>query len=92
MNASPVAAANVPSVAMSGEMPPRVVMSPLTRPHSRPDSTAAPSPARHVGSPSPPIASITLRLTTPENTSTEPTDRSMPAIVMTNVIPTAMSR
>ena len=32
---------------------------------------------------------IALAETTPENTSTDPTDRSMPAVMITNVIPTA---
>ena len=31
-------------------------------------------------------------VTTPASTSTEPTDRSMPAVRMTNVCPTAMTR
>jgi hypothetical protein len=34
---------------------------------------------------------IALAETTPENTSTEPTDRSMPAVMITNVIPTAIT-
>ena len=38
--------------------------------------------------PSPPMASITLAATTEENTSTEPMDRSMPEVMMTNVMPT----
>ena len=38
--------------------------------------------------PSPPMASISLAATTEANTSTEPMDRSMPAVMMTNVMPT----
>ncbi len=34
------------------------------------------------------MASMTLAETTEENTSTEPIDRSMPEVMMTNVIPT----
>ena len=34
------------------------------------------------------MASITLAATTEENTSTDPTDRSMPEVMMTKVIPT----
>ena len=38
--------------------------------------------------PSPPMASITLAATTPPKTSTEPIDRSMPAVMITKVMPT----
>ena len=41
--------------------------------------------------PLPPIASITLAATTDENTRTEPTDRSMPEVMITNVIPTPIT-
>ncbi|WP_288115245.1 hypothetical protein [Microbacterium sp. SCN 71-21] len=39
--------------------------------------------------PSPPIARIVIAETTPEKTSTEPIDRSMPDVEMTKVMPTA---
>ncbi|HKO39306.1 MAG TPA: hypothetical protein VJU14_13155, partial [Solirubrobacterales bacterium] len=40
-----------------------------------------------VPQPSPPAPCITFAATTEEKTSTEPTDRSMPEVMMTNVIP-----
>ena len=45
-------------------------------------------PTKAVPQPSPPMASITFAATTEEKTSTEPIDRSMPEVMMTNVIPT----
>ena len=45
-------------------------------------------PTTAMPQPSPPMASITLAATTEENTSTEPIDRSMPEVMMTNVMPT----
>ena len=38
-----------------------------------------------------PSATIALMPTTPENTSTEPMERSKPAATMTKVMPTAMT-
>ena len=61
---------------------------PLTAPHAMPLRMAAPIPTTATPDPLPPIASITLAATTDENTNTEPTDRSMPEVMITNVIPT----
>ena len=47
-----------------------------------------PQPALAEASRRPPSAVITLSAITPEKTSTEPTDRSMPAVMITKVIPT----
>ena len=59
-------------------------------PHAMPTTRATTRPMRAVPQPSPPMASITFAATTEENTSTEPTDRSMPEVMMTKVIPTPM--
>ena len=53
-----------------------------------PLTTAATSPAAATPAPAPPIASISFADTTDENTNTDPTDRSMPEVMITNVMPT----
>ena len=65
----------------------------MIRPQTVPATTAAISPT--VMTPQPAfdassfvIASITLPATMPEKISTEPTDRSMPEVMITNVMPT----
>ena len=47
-----------------------------------------PQPALAAAPAPPASAIITLTAITPEKTSTDPTDRSMPAVMITNVIPT----
>ena len=44
-----------------------------------------------VPQPSPPTVSISFAAITEENTSTEPTDRSIPDVMMTNVMPTPIT-
>ena len=56
-----------------------------------PTTSATRRPTKAVPQPSPPMASITFAATTEEKTSTEPTDRSMPEVMMTNVIPTPIT-
>ena len=61
---------------------------PLNTPHASPDTIEAAMPSDAVPQPSPPCHIMTLAPTTPEKTITDPIDRSMPAVMITNVIPT----
>ena len=76
----------VPSVTMNGTMPSLVTSKPFSAPKSAPDATppsadrAGPMPAR----------SITAVITD-ASAMTEPTDRSMPPLTITRVIPVAPS-
>ena len=86
---------NVPSVTISGGMFNSATNAPLITPHPTPTSSPTATPTRITPHPEliadaapPPTAIIVLAATTPENTSTEPTDRSMPAVMITYVIPT----
>ena len=56
---------------------------PLISPHASPAASAPASPARITPQLSPPIAFMSLAAMTPENTSTAPHDRSMPAVMIT---------
>ncbi len=53
-----------------------------------PLTTAASMPAAATPAPAPPIDSISFAATTDENTKTDPTERSMPEVMITNVMPT----
>ncbi len=86
--ASPSATDSVPRVTISGGTLAMATSTPLTTPHAMPLRIAATSPTAATPIPLPPIASISLAATTDENTKTEPTDRSMPEVMITNVIPT----
>ncbi len=92
--ARPSAAPSDPSVTISGGILALAIRTPLSSPHARPDSTATRMPTLATPQPCPPepssgpIAIITFAATTPEKTSTEPIDRSMPAVTITNVMPT----
>ncbi len=78
-----------PSVTMSGGIFALAMRKPFSSPQQTPLRIATRMPTIATPQPSPPIARMTRAATTPENTSTEPTDRSMPAVMMTYVIPTA---
>ena len=61
---------------------------PTPSPAAMPTQDRAPAGVGRGASAPPASAIITLSAITPEKTSTEPTDRSMPAVMITNVIPT----
>src|SRR5262245_15747678 len=86
--ASPSATDSVPSVTISAGTLATATSTPLTTPHTMPLTIAATSPTTATPIPLPPITSISFAATTDENTNTEPTDRSMPEVMITNVIPT----
>ena len=86
--ARPSATESVPSVTINAGTLALATSTPLTAPHAMPLSTAATRPAAATPGPLPPMAAITFAATTDENTSTDPTDRSMPEVMITNVIPT----
>src|SRR3954467_1826624 len=86
--ASPSATDRVPRVTISGGIFALATRKPLIVPQARPLTSAAAMPTMAVPQPSPPIDSMTLAATTLENTRTDPTDRSMPEVMMTNVMPT----
>ena len=72
---------------MNGGRPARATVSPVRNPHPPPTAIPTASAMMRVTGPScPPIASAA---STPQTASTEPTDRSMPAVMMTKVMPTA---
>jgi hypothetical protein len=82
---------SVPRVAISGGIRPLVMNTPLTTPHPVPVAMPAAAPSAMTPQPAraPPCAAITLAATTPEKTRTDPTERSMPPVTMTKVMPTA---
>src|SRR5215216_4069272 len=88
--ADPRAMPSVPRVTISGGTLALVTSTPLRTPQAVPATSPAASPGRIAPQPSPPTASITLAAITPEKTSTDPTDRSIPAVMITKVMPTAM--
>ena len=59
------------------------IRKPLTTPQAAPEASAAASPSRIVPQLSPPTALMNLAETTPLKTSTAPTDRSIPAVMIT---------
>ena len=82
-SAAPRAMANVPSVTMNAGIFALAIKKPLMNPHAMPASRPTTSPATIVPVPLPPTAFIALAAATPANTSTEPTERSIPAVMMT---------
>ena len=89
-SADPSAMPRVPRVTISGGTLALVIRTPLTTPQAVPATRPATSPTPIAPHPPPPTASITLAAMTPENTSTDPTERSIPAVMITKVMPTAM--
>src|SRR4051812_13714873 len=88
-SAAPSDMPSVPSVTISGGTRAWAVRTPFSAPHARPASSAPPRPTKIVTQLPPPSLFIALTATTPLNTSTAPTDRSMPAVMITNVMPVA---
>ena len=86
--ARPRATDSAPRVTISGGILALATRKPLSVPQAMPTIRAARMPRKATPQPSPPTASMTLAATTEENTSTEPTDRSMPEVMMTKVMPT----
>ena len=73
---------SVPSVTMNGGIFAFAMRKPLRIPHAEPAIMATTSPMRMTPQPLPPTEFMSFAETTPEKTSTEPTDRSMPAVMM----------
>ena len=73
---------SVPSVTMNGGMFAFVIRNPLSVPQAPPATIATTRPTRMTPQSLPPIEFMTFADTTPENTSTAPTERSMPAVMM----------
>ena len=82
----------MPSVTISDGTLAMATSTPLTMPQAMPLRIAATSPAAATPIPLPPIASISLAATTDANTRTEPTERSMPEVMITNVMPRATGK
>ena len=66
----------------------RPTRNPLMNPHAAPQAIATRVPTNAVAQPSAPRFSMTFAAMTLLKTSTAPTDRSMPAVMMTRVAPT----
>src|ERR1700676_768050 len=82
-NATPRATSIMPSVAMNGGNPMRVTNKPLNAPQIAPMITP---PSMPIGTGTPAFTSNAA--TTPESASTDPTDRSIPPVMITQVAPT----
>ncbi len=87
-----------PMVAMKGGILKRVMTSPCNNPPTSPTSEAtriAPPTPMPVVSPAPAASNVPplyrYAATMPASARSEPTDRSMPPVRMTKVIPTAIS-
>ena len=76
---------SVPSVTMNGGSRTLVTSSPLAAPASAP----TPRPSRIASGPGTPESKAVLAITIDENTMMAPQDRSMPAVRMISVWPTA---
>ena len=68
---------------MSAETFRRAMQNPLNSPQAAPVTSATAVPMATVPKPSAPRASIVLAAATPENTRTEPTERSNPPAIIT---------
>ena len=92
MKASPLAMNMMPSVAINAGIPKSVTKLPVNSP-ARPQAsmpTMAPSHRCPVVGESPPSDWMARAVITPEKAIKLPTERSIPAVMMTNVIPMAM--
>src|SRR5438270_11175637 len=84
---------SVPSVTMNGSMRPLVISRPCARPNRQPSTTANAMPASTTatGDARRPASAFIMRITQPAiSAAIEPTDRSMPPLMMTKHMPTAM--
>ena len=82
-SAEPSDMPSVPSVTMNDGIFALATRKPFRTPHARPARSATASPTRITPQPSPPTSFIAFAATTPANTSTPPTDRSIPAVMIT---------
>lgn len=95
---NPLTAVIVPSVATNGGILNLVIINPLNNPIAKPAKTPIIDAPRGLNlSTTPNALSIrpyfkSFAVTAPENPRIEPTDRSIPPVRMTNVIPTAIQR
>src|SRR3954469_17557118 len=84
---------SVPSVTMKGSIRPLVISSPCTRPKAAPSTSdsSMPTAITSTGEPSVPAARFITRIMQPAiSAAIEPTDRSMPPLMITKHMPTAM--
>jgi hypothetical protein len=72
----------MPSVAMNGGKPMRVTNKPLNAPQIAPTTTP---PSMPIGTGTPAFTSIAAA--TPDSASTDPTDKSIPPVMITHVAP-----
>ena len=72
-----------PSVTMNAGIFALATRKPFNRPHASPAASDTTRPRRITPRLSPPSSFIALAATTPENTSTAPSERSMPAVMIT---------
>ncbi len=77
----------VASVVMKAERPRRVTLTPLNRPTPRPIARPTSRPIHH----GQPLQTITPDERIPDKATTDPTERSMPAVIMTKVAPIAQT-
>jgi hypothetical protein len=75
----------VPSVVMNGLTPSLAMIRPLARPTTAPAPMPATTPATR------PAFTMTMAATHPDRAAVEPTDRSKPPPMITNVIPMAIT-
>ena len=76
---------NVPSVTTNGGNPTQAISTPFTAPAANPVASPAPIASHHG-----PASCSTSPAAIAANPITEPTDRSMPPVTMTVVMPSAM--
>jgi hypothetical protein len=82
-SAEPSDMPSVPSVTMNDGILALLTRNPLSTPQAPPASSAIARPMRITPQLSPPTPFIAFAATTPEKTSTPPTERSMPAVMIT---------
>jgi hypothetical protein len=80
---APRAIPSVPSVTTKAGIFALAMRNPLIRPQASPPASATARPTKITPQLSPPTAFIAFAETTPLKTSTAPTDRSMPAVMIT---------
>jgi hypothetical protein len=90
MSANPNAIPDVPRVVMRAGMRIFATKNPFSQPQRSPSETDTMNPRKIGPNPLPPRFTITIFATTPEKTRTLPTDRSIPAVVITNICPIAI--
>src|SRR5690606_19211970 len=87
ISTSPRPTLSMPSVAMNGGSPTTDTSNPLTNPAIAPTAIPPRMPTSGLN----PKSAIRITPSTPARAATEPTDRSMPPVMITMVTPTAMT-